>query len=102
MMTPDDIEVVAKALYTERVVARHNPIKWDDSPGAARQSFRREAAAAIQALDGLRAMAQRYLEAIRRFGYVGLSAGRGAAGLCTGGRPVEKLGHDARQQWLKG
>ena len=46
-MTPDEIEVVAKALYTVRIVARHNPIKWDDLPHVARQSFRREAVGGV-------------------------------------------------------
>jgi hypothetical protein len=57
IMTEQEIEHVAKAIYLVRVAQRRFPRKWDELTVEARRSFEKDAIAAIKALDELRGMA---------------------------------------------
>jgi hypothetical protein len=54
IMTEQEIEHVAKAIYLVRVAPRRFPRKWDELTVEARRSFEKDAIAAIKALDELR------------------------------------------------
>jgi hypothetical protein len=57
LMTEQEIEHVAKAIYLVRIAPRRFPRDWNELSVEARRSFEKDAIAAITALDALRGTA---------------------------------------------